>query len=132
MANPEHKRVGRTLLVEYGRLGRAVDPDYWIKRLLLPPARACITDVRYANECQWIWSKGGIVFEIVRPGVGPANAEEERSFAEIRQYAQAHGIDIPQVCNDVDGHPEVAAIEVQDRAAMHFGDCRRNGTPVCV
>lgn len=121
VGNPDHKKIGRNLLVEYGRLGRIVDADYWIKRLFLPPSAAVITDVRYINEMKWIWAKGGIVFEIIRPGVGPANAEEARSFAEIRDYAKANGIAIPQIHNDVEGQPEIAAVEVAHRVAAHFG-----------
>ena len=37
-----------------------------------------ITDVRQANEIDWIRSQGGMVGLVTRPGVGPANAYEEQ------------------------------------------------------
>lgn len=78
------KRLFRPFMVEYGRLARAIDKDYWIKRLVIPETpRAIITDVRYANECKWIESKGGIVLRVVRNGFGSANDEEARNTAEI-------------------------------------------------
>lgn len=74
----------RPLLVEYGRAMRGVSPDYWIRRLERDYMRGgqavAVTDVRYANEAEWIRSLGGLVIEIARPGTGPANAEEERSM----------------------------------------------------
>jgi hypothetical protein len=84
MANPEHKELLRPLMVEYGRLARKVDPDYWLKRLKLTGAdRIVITDVRYANEVRFIQQQGGSVYLVRRDGYTPANDEERTSLAEI-------------------------------------------------
>lgn len=83
LSNPDHKTIARPLLVEYGRLGRRIDPDYWLKRIWLPSVDAVITDVRYVNECRWIKQRGGMVFLICRSGVIPANEEEAKSISEI-------------------------------------------------
>lgn len=81
--NTEHKIMARELLVAHGRLARAVDPDYWIDRVTVPNMNCVITDVRYANEVEFILDKGGRVVRVFRNGYGPANEEERRSFEEI-------------------------------------------------
>jgi phosphomevalonate kinase len=78
----------RPMLVAWGAIKRAEDPDYWIKLLSISPNTLStedivITDVRYKNEVDWIKSMGGKVILVARPGYGPANAEEHRSFGEI-------------------------------------------------
>lgn len=78
----------RPLLVAWGQIKRAEDPDYWIKKIKITPSIASveniiITDVRYANEIEWIKEMGGKVILIARPEIGPANDEERKSFAEI-------------------------------------------------
>ena len=92
--DPGVREVFRPLLVEYGRAMRRLCADYWVRRLEVdyilpdrlahrPIERLVITDVRYANEAAMIRSHGGIVVGIARQGVGPANDEEQRSFAEF-------------------------------------------------
>lgn len=111
LTNPADKEKARPLMVELGRTVRAFDPDHWIRQAFYrldyyesqhfkTPPRFIITDVRYANEVQAILDKGGIVIRIHRPGYGPANLEEERSFAEIEETWP----DMPSVLND--GTPE--------------------------
>lgn len=84
----QDKAALRDLYVAYGKVCRAVDHQYWIKRLMriLNPLDArpvIITDVRYANEVSWIQARNGIVIRILRAKCGPANHEEAESFAEI-------------------------------------------------
>ena len=81
-SSPATKEQFRPLLVEYGRAMRALDPDYWVKRLdlRLPNAPIVITDVRYKNEHEWIKSKGGFTIMIQRPQVHAANEEELTSL----------------------------------------------------
>ena len=81
----------RPLMVEYGRLARAVQPDYWMQRLEWPEGDGPVaaTDCRYQNEVAYILSMGGQVVLIERPGHGPANDEEAQSVAAIRaKYPQ--------------------------------------------
>lgn len=91
--DPSMKETFRPFLVEYGRAMRAIVPGYWIERLALelhPDSCYVITDVRYANEAEWIRKLGGKVVEIVRPGVGPANDEEKNSMAAFKPDAHAY------------------------------------------
>lgn len=86
LKDPERKEAMRPLLVEYGRAMRKISPAHWIARLektLDPYGAYVVTDVRYFNEVKWVYDHGGVVFLVDRPGVGPANDEEELSLAEI-------------------------------------------------
>lgn len=92
LSNPEHKKKARALLVAWGATARAFQADFWIRLLFdhidawkvgKVNSKVVITDVRYANEVRAIAARGGAVFRLVRPGVGPANEEEELSFRMI-------------------------------------------------
>ncbi len=93
------KEVKRPVYVAYGAAKRAIDPDYWIARLvstLADDGVYIIDDVRYANEVKWIRSEGGVTIRIARPGIGPMNDEEYRSFRIIeRDYP-----DMATIVND--------------------------------
>lgn len=99
---PEQKEILRPLFVAHGACARAVDPDIWIRpveeriRNIFDAISAghsfaeplCITDCRYLNEVRAVLKLGGMVLHICRPGMEPANEEEEKSFAAIyRAYA---------------------------------------------
>ena len=104
----EQKEIVRPLYVAHGRVGRAVDPAMWIAPILrcIDFLRRCspplpheeknsvqrgegrpivVCDVRYANEARALLDIGARIVYIDRPGYGPANEEEERSFAEMRE-----------------------------------------------
>jgi hypothetical protein len=102
---PHTKTQIRPLLVEYGRTARRIDPDYWVKRAVVPDGDVAFTDCRYRNETKFILSLGGIIIRVHRPGVGPANEEEERTIAEIDATWK-----FPSVVND--GTPADAAGKV--------------------
>lgn len=81
-------------LVALGAGARVVlSPDVWLDACLphrgsvgvvgQPPT--VVTDVRYPNEAQRIIDLGGAVIYIWRPGIGPANHEEERSITALRR-----------------------------------------------
>lgn len=84
-----HKEVCRPMLVEYGRLARAVFPDYWITRLAQnrPSGDIVIPDVRYQNEAEWIKACDCPLIWIDRDGYGPANEEEKKFTAPLRDMA---------------------------------------------
>jgi hypothetical protein len=91
--DPALKETFRPFMVEYGRAMRNIYPTYWIERLALeiePEKCYVITDVRYANEADWVRSRGGKVVEIVRPGVGPANNEEKNSMEAFKPDAHVY------------------------------------------
>ena len=83
----QEKDAIRPLLVEYGKLMRSgTDGKYWISLLskkvdknLKNNILTIVTDVRYANEAQWIKNSGGIVVHLHRAGIEPANAEESQN-----------------------------------------------------
>lgn len=79
------KEIKRDTYVAYGRAMRRIDPDYWLKQLVIPDAlNVCCTDVRYVNECRHLLDRGARLFWVRRFGTGPANDEEETSFEAIR------------------------------------------------
>lgn len=111
----EHKSKLRPGYVALGAGMRAICPDFWIRHLdaRLTAHRTkkyvepigddnVITDVRYLNEVKYILDQGGIVIYIKRPGLRPANAEERRSFKEIRDAVKAKQIKLIKVDNDSD------------------------------
>lgn len=98
LSKPLDKAVARPLLVEWGRLARAVNPDHWTDYLFanLPDGDVVITDVRYANEVERIRMYGGTVIHIHRPGYLAANLEEEDSIYKILTTCALSG----SICND--------------------------------
>jgi hypothetical protein len=95
----------RPLMVEYGRLARSVDPDYWVRKLVLSYEDFnafpwCIADVRYLNEARHIQNAGGVLLWIKRPGCSAANEEEVRSFREIKDAIKAGELPVSLLVND--------------------------------
>ena len=114
--SPVFKEQWRPFLVALGAGMRGIDPDYWVKRLIYqfaargvhPGDNVVISDVRYANEVRWILGRGGIVIRIDRPGYGPANDEEKRSFEEIEHVYPR----MPRVNNDSTPEELVKAVKL--------------------
>lgn len=95
-----NKELFRPLLVEIGKVGRAINPNYWVdyvqtELVAFNGGNYVITDVRYPNEVQMILDHGGVVYFIDRPGVGPANSEEAASINDIM-----HKYQLPVIYND--------------------------------
>lgn len=70
----EIRRLLQRLGTEAGR--KTISDDIWIRAALdnLDPQGAyVVTDARYQNEADAIRQRGGKIYRIVRPGVGPAN-----------------------------------------------------------
>ena len=101
---PEFKERWRPLLVALGAGMRATQPNFWINELIKDLVKkeiskqddVVITDGRYVNEIQWVLDQGGTVIRLHRPGYGPANEEEARSFTDI----DAHFPNLPVILND--------------------------------
>lgn len=79
------RQLARPVLVAYGEMMRAIQPNYWIDRLLLSMkihgSRVpilVVTDVRYENEVDMVQSRGGVFIDINCPAVKPANASERK------------------------------------------------------
>lgn len=79
----------RRHLVSIGNGARLnISPKIWVSSVKhkireTPAGLHLITDVRYANEVDFILSKGGIIVYISRPGLNAANEVEARSIQEI-------------------------------------------------
>jgi hypothetical protein len=119
----EEKNLARPVMVEWGRLGRAIDPDYWLKRLQLPARakfekRVVISDTRYANEAQAIFDAGGTVIYLWREEIGPANEEEADSIAAL---LERFGDRVLKVHNVLNEHI-MAGVHADCLVRKHFGD----------
>ena len=96
--DPEEKALIRPLLVEYGTgLMRKLDSQYWIRRMERSielgksiGAKVFITDLRYANELEWLKSKGGKLIHITKTGAVPANEEEKRQDPFLKKEADVN------------------------------------------
>lgn len=79
----------RPFLVAFGDgLRQEVGPDVWTRPVeqairAAPGASFVISDCRYANEAALVRALGGVVVEVRRPGVGPANETERASLASF-------------------------------------------------
>lgn len=74
----------RRLLQSLGVAARAhIHPDVWVdavmRRIDAAGGDAVISDVRFPNEARAIKERGGIIWRVARPGVGPANAHESET-----------------------------------------------------
>jgi len=93
----------RRFMVSLGAGVRELEPDAWLRpvaRRILGRedglAALSVTDVRYANEARYLKEQfGALIIYIERPGYGPANDEEERSFREM-----IHQVPVTTVVND--------------------------------
>lgn len=100
LAVREQKEKVRDLLVSLGATARRVDDNFWIKKVVIPNAPVVtFCDVRYWNEILSILFRGGVVYELTRPGFEPANDEEKRSFGQIRQNLADLGVSVPVILN---------------------------------
>lgn len=77
----DHRDYGpevRRLLQELGTGARdIIGPDVWVDaamRGVSPGHDIVFSDVRFPNEAQAIWDRGGVLVRIFRPGVKPVNA----------------------------------------------------------
>lgn len=91
----EEKEIVRPFMVEYGRLGRKINEDYWINKLMnqvlsyKDPRSAVITDVRYENEQLYLKNnfEECINIYISREGFLPINNEEAENDPKLRENA---------------------------------------------
>ena len=90
----ESKELVRPFLVTYGtHLRRKLDKNCWINKIkdsvdycIASDEIPVITDVRDENEARWIKDNDGIIVEITRESIGPANDEEKTEFSKLLAY----------------------------------------------
>jgi len=88
------KELIRPLLVTYGtELRRKMNPNCWIEKIqtivsehLSKNEYVFITDVRFDNEAQWIRMNNGLLVNISRKGIKPANHDEHRQSILMKKY----------------------------------------------
>ena len=88
------KELIRPLLVTYGtELRRKVNPNCWIESAqplvidhLSKDEYVFVTDVRFANEAEWITMNGGILVHVARSGIQPANHEEHKQYVRMKKF----------------------------------------------
>lgn len=98
--DPEKKELIRPLLVVYGtEIRRKLDQNCWIKKIqddvikkLNDDYYVFVTDVRFKNEAEWVKMNGGILVNVQRGDIGPANHEEHKQGHHIRKLV-SHKID---------------------------------------
>ena len=92
--NKTEKELIRPLLVTWGTdIRREIDENCWIKKIqsdveskIREGYYVFITDVRYKNEAQWVTINDGVVVNLTRHDVGPANHEEHRELHRMRPF----------------------------------------------
>lgn len=86
----------RTIMQVWGDWRRGQDRDYFVRpayegrRHALATGRAVmvVTDVRFANEAQWVADHGGVLWKIERAGLPPVSSHQsEWSIRELRADA---------------------------------------------
>jgi hypothetical protein len=77
---------GRQLLCALGMAMRAYEPEHWINHARAAMrGRPCVfTDVRFANEADFIRAEGGIIVRVVRPWLQISDHESEAGQLAIR------------------------------------------------
>lgn len=71
-----YRHMAQTLGTEWGR---SLAPDFWLRiadaymgeQIDLGGTHFCVSDVRFANEAQWVRDYGGVVWHITRPDCQP-------------------------------------------------------------
>lgn len=82
------KEIVRPLLVTYGtEIRRKLNENCWIEKVqpqvidyLKSDYYVFVTDVRFKNEAKWITMNGGILVNVSRENIQPANHEERRQL----------------------------------------------------
>lgn len=86
----------RTIMQVWGDWRRSQDRDYFIppaaytRRMAMAGGHVAmvVTDVRFANEAQWVADHGGVLWKIERAGLPPVNSHQsEWSIRELRADA---------------------------------------------
>lgn len=93
-SDPEQKQLIRPFLVTYGtHIRRKLNSNCWIdklyKKIIADNVSNCflfITDVRFVNEVLWVKKLDGLVFNINREGIGPANPDEAEQGELMKPY----------------------------------------------
>lgn len=109
---PEIRPLLQRTGTEAGR--RTLHEDVWVNAVLddLPDAPTAFTDCRFPNEATAARARGGLVVDIVRPGVGPAKDPVTGEVHESELAMEGYDYDAV-IVNDgtvADLHTKVVAL----------------------
>lgn len=86
-----YRQMAQALGTEWGR---SLNSDLWLD-IAATKIAACnqygnpgvvISDVRFANEAEWIKAQGGIVWKIIRPDIEPVREHVSEALADLLPY----------------------------------------------
>lgn len=86
-----YRKLAQTLGTEWAR---SLHPDFWV-RIAAAKVELCaqyskagvvISDVRFPNEVEWIRSRGGVIWKVIRPGTEPVRAHASEDLIATLQY----------------------------------------------
>ena len=91
----KEKSFIRPLLICYGTdLMRKKDPEYWIKKLqktvdlnINSGIISVVCDIRFLNEAVWLRKSGGVLAHLKRPGIYPADKNENENDHSLREVS---------------------------------------------
>ncbi len=92
--NNSEKKLVRPLMVTWGTsIRRKLDENCWIKKIQSDVEQKIrdgyyvfVTDVRFKNEAEWVKINGGILVNVAREGIGPANHEEHKQSHLLKAF----------------------------------------------
>lgn len=88
--DPAEKELVRGFLTAYGyRHAPRLEAEFraWVQTL----PHVINTRILHLSEAEWFVSNGGFVYEVIRPGYGPKNREEQRELETARTLGLIHG-----------------------------------------
>ena len=89
---PEVRRLLQAMGTEVGRnmFGENIWVDALMKKIKGKP-KVVITNVRFPNEAEAVWSRGGEVWEVTRPGFAPALGHvSDTALDSVQKNAYIH------------------------------------------
>ena len=90
-----YRQMAQTLGTEWGR---HLVPDFWLRiadaytgeQVDLGGTHFVVSDVRFANEAQWVRDHGGVIWRVTRPGTAPVR--DHISESEMGSFVVDHEI----------------------------------------
>lgn len=92
-----YRHLAQTLGTEWGR--DTIGPDLWTSvadmRMVelvsdnVGPINFVVSDIRFESEAQWLLQRGGVIWEIMRPGLPPVRAHSSEAGIPHAHISQA-------------------------------------------
>jgi hypothetical protein len=115
------KTTVRQLLIDIGKMYRAIDPDFWVKKLWKDielttgmGSHVVIDDMRFLNEANFLKAKGAKFIRVSRPGVAEI---DDISETELDDYQFEHRLLNDGSMEDYEGNV-IAALDAMKEAPL--------------